>query len=356
MQRFSSPRGASPESSLYREISDQPKAISDTLAGQREQVKAFSRFLLEHYLTRLDVVAFGSSNNAARIGSYFTGPLLLNVQEPNEYARCNRRTSPVSLFVSQSGGTLRVIEAAERARASGIKVAVLTNTPNSALSGMADFLILTRAEPEKAIAATGTMTSAVCTFYHIGATLRTGEMNALKSLPERLERYIQSLPSTNLGEIVRNVNDAGMFIYLGENEFKHVAAEARLKMCETAAVFAEYNSTSAYQHGYMAAFGAELGPVSKIKKAMFIFQQPGEELLAKPYENLADNGGKHKLVYAFRYTASNFTDNFLLLPESNRLEQVILSITASQVLAHEIALKNGFEPGTSGTLQKVVTN
>ena len=240
---------------------------------------------------------------------------------------------------------------------------------------------------EEAIAATGTMISAAATFMHLGVELAIAKdsimsmpglaiakdgimsMELMGGLPASVGNYFGSLGRSTLGEVVESLKDVVLIAFLGERIFRDVADECALKVQETAEVITISNGTRMFRHGYNAPFGARVPPVSKLKKGIFVFLS-GDETENKIVANYAAHADKkgyqfHSIGYgkwSQSLNYSQFVRNFCVIPMTGSLYQswepakALLSIVEGQVLAHDLAVAKGLEPGTSEILSKVVVD
>ncbi len=350
---------------LANEMFAQPKSLADTLSGQKAAVTEFARVLKRQGTTQVDVVAIGSSMNAANIGKYGLTGVHLNVQEPPDFIQ----TSPVAIFVSQSGASSDAVpafEALTSKRRNRPLIVTLTNTLDSPFAAGADIVLPTYALKEEAIAATGTMICATATFFHLGVELAGGKgRKQLMGLPDALDEYINGLPRVvDLGEIVSSLVDGnvGYIAFLGERIFRGVADEAALKVQEIADVITASSGTRMFRHGYNTPLGARVQPVKGLGKALFIFPSgdAGEAKIIAKYKIQAEEA--EYLLCQFSYVDSTnqlqmIHDEFCAIPKDvGQFGKAILSVVASQVLAHDLAVAKGLEPGTSEILTKIVVD
>ncbi|MDO8553208.1 MAG: SIS domain-containing protein [Candidatus Micrarchaeota archaeon] len=335
---------------LGREILRQPTVLGTTFNNQRPQVESVAHFLTSKRIGVVDVVAIGSSKNAALVARHLLGKrLILNVQEPTDYLP----TSPILFLVSQSGESSEINRLLLQLRAhrskskGGLTIFTITNTPGSTLDKSADIFIHTHAGNEKSIAATGTMTSIILTFYHLGGLLpnASASINAnLESIQTNLRTFLDEFSYLSIQKIVENLKQTGYLAVLGRGLMLGVAAEAALKIGETAEIVTSYGSIDIFRHGYVAPFGARTEPTRSIKKSLLILPQYEDAFIMRHYMRLAAENGFH-----INYLLSNLLSNQL-----NSFNTAIFSIVLCQIIAHDLAVAKGITPGTSSILRKVV--
>lgn len=331
------------------EISAQPSALARTFAMQRLQVEELVGYLHRIDAVQVDAVGSGSSMNAARICQFAFRKMPLNVQDPGPF----RQASPVVLFISQSGESGDVLAALENAKDRVVTVAV-TNTPGSTLARNTDMQVFTHAEPEQCIPASGTMTSAVLTLFHIGAKFTESRegLDSIARLPEDAERFLRSLPQQPLAAMAERMKDVAYAAFLGEGMVKFAAAEIALKVAETADIMATYESVSMFRHGHIAPFLAKTMPLSGLKKAVLAFVSNYEQKALDDYSRLADMHGFsfYGMLDDCRLDGTRYPS----LGAESKLQRAIYPILFGQALAHEIAEIKGIAPGINGALTKIV--
>ena len=242
----------------------------------------------------------------------------------------------------------------ERLARSGSYTAAITNTPGSMLGKGASLRIPTFALEEKSIAATGTMTSAIATLLHLSATIRNDwkMLTLLYNLSDSAQAFIDGIGQTTFGIVASELSSARYIFFAGERALAHVASEAALKMRETAEIFAESNSALGAFHGFLSAFGSRVPEVAAIPKAIVLFAEWQDGALANRYRSFANAHGAQLQVIAcgegcdFGYS--------MKIPASTAAEKLVLPIIFSQMLAHDLTVKLGIEPGASDVNRKVV--
>ena len=335
---------------LMREIMLQPHSLESTLGCQKGRVRSFARYILRNGIGEMDAVGSGSSLNAALIGKSALRGISLRPCEPSSY----QANAKIALFVSQSGESGDVLEAQERARGRERLTVALTNDWKSALAVRSDMVIPTFAENEACVPATGTMLSALLTFFHLGAELsgRKGDWEALQRIPARLGIFLRSREiGDGIGRIAHGMEGVALAAFLGEGRHRHAASEIALKVSETAEIIAMHEGTAMFRHGRLAPFLAQTPPLSELKKAVVILSC-GNGNAAMVYSAL-DRG--NSTVYEVFHGAQTANGSALALGAQDPLEEAVFAIAFGQLLAHELALAKGMpQPGTGQALPKIV--
>jgi|GEM_PF-5337869 len=343
------------QSLMLQHILAQPETIQKTISGQKGQVQELSDALAK--AGRLSVLSCGSSFHVANLLKHaMDGQMAIEVAEqPLLYSG----TPPILLFISQSGCSGDLLPSFENAKANRSYRVALTNSPQSLLALQSDLAVFTHAPDESALVpAIGSMTGAVASAYHIAASAmaapyaKSRALAVLDALPEQLELFIGSIRGTPF-ESVADILKAAHYIYFaGQGALRWVAAEAALKVRETAEILTDSGSISGARHGFLSAFGSRIPAIRAIPKAIVLFAEAADAPLVKQYEGMA-------AVYSFPLitvacgAGCKFRASFFI-PAPSEAAKAISAISFSQMLAHDLAVHYGLEPGSSRINTKVV--
>lgn len=349
-------------SNLRREILAQPLGIERTVRMQAEQIKELVGIFEKAKaagLSTIDIVAAGSSRNAASIGTFAMrrsiNPLpYFVIQDPSLY----QQTSPILILVSQSGESkdlLDLLRKLEGLRHDFLTIA-LTNTPESSLATRTNMQLFTYAEKEESIAATGTMTAAVVSFFHLLAAINHDQhmMRNILGLPERLNDFLSAPYLLPIDELTRQLREVSLITFLGQDILSACAAEMALKVGETADAITISETMAMYKHGYGAPYGARTKPLASVGKAMFILSRGTmeESRFTAYYRKLLERS--NSLFREIRFGTQPSSGDKICLPAASTLEEAVLSLAFSHMLAHDLAAEKGIAPGTSEVLSKFV--
>jgi len=187
----------SPPTAMRTEIEQQPAALRATLdallprAAEAGQLAAGRRQVL--------FIARGTSDNAAVYGSYLLqahAGMLATLASPSiatEYRSRLDLSGVLAVALSQSGQTEEIVETLGWARDCGAATLAITNGDSSALAGVADLALVTRAGPEHAVPATKTFTTQLAALAVLAIGLGAGlDPGQLRSVPDEIERMLAS--------------------------------------------------------------------------------------------------------------------------------------------------------------------
>ena len=152
--------------------------------------------------------------------------------------------------ISRKGETKETNAAARYVKdVRGGRVLAISCTPESTLSKMSDFVIVTPTAAEQTKFMTKSFTSMLLIFQYLIAMKVRDEklLKELSTLPEHGAKIIQHYEQT-VKKIAEEF-DANLFVYLGQGPFYGLAAEAMLKVKEMACTPAEAFHTLELMHG-----------------------------------------------------------------------------------------------------------
>lgn len=255
---------------MLKEIFEQPKVITDCLAGRvdwnRMEVTLPELAALP-VPKRLHIVACGTSYHAGMWGKHLLeswARVPVNVEIASEFRYRDIILDPADmvLVISQSGETADTLAALRIAREHGVKVAGLCNVVGSSIAREADAVIYTQAGPEISVASTKAMCSQMVLLtlmaLHWGRntgalseTVRANVLQTLKKMPGQLETVLPAMRD-EAQVLARTYSKAKSFFYLGRGHCFPLALEGALKLKEISYIHAEGYASGEMKHGPIA--------------------------------------------------------------------------------------------------------
>ncbi len=252
----------SPPTAMRTEIEQQPAALRATLdallprAAEAGQLAAGRRQVL--------FIARGTSDNAAVYGSYLLqahAGMLATLASPSiatEYRSRLDLSGVLAVALSQSGQTEEIVETLGWARDCGAATLAITNGASSALAGVADLALVTRAGPEHAVPATKTFTTQLAALAVLAIGLGAGlDPGQLRSVPDEIERMLASGLDQILDPIVADLDGVAGVVVSGRGMAYAAALELALKLKEACYLHAMGLSWADLLHGPIAVVDAE---------------------------------------------------------------------------------------------------
>jgi glucosamine--fructose-6-phosphate aminotransferase (isomerizing) len=175
-----------------------------------------------------------------------------------EYSSRLDLSGVLAVALSQSGQTEEIVETLGWARDCGAATLAITNGASSALAGVADLALVTRAGPEHAVPATKTFTTQLAALavlaIGLGADLDPGQ---LRSVPGEIERMLASGLDEVLDPIVADLDGVAGAVVSGRGMAYAAALELALKLKEACYLHAMGLSWADLLHGPIAVVDAE---------------------------------------------------------------------------------------------------
>lgn len=341
---------------LRREIEEQP-AVWTRLVGDGAPGLRAAADLLRGVDPELVVLAArGTSDHAATYAQYFIHSrlgipaMLATPSSFTAYRAQLRYPRTLLVAVSQSGESPDLIETVRAAKAAGVTVLSITNTPASTVATLGDLHVDLHCGPEISVAATKTYTTTLLAL-HVVVSLAAGDpWNVVLARTEPLIRAASEglgglrglVPSR---EVLAASLAADRMLVVGRGYSMSSAREGALKLMETNRVAAS---------GWSAA-DATHGPLGQVTPGTLVFLLTAA---ATTRASVADFGRRAADLGGTMITigpdAGLGTAGEVALPSDvDESLLPLLEIIPFQLLAHSAALGRGFDPDNPPGLAKV---
>ena len=363
---------------MIKEIFEQPQGLHDTIAPrislpegvvQLNEVP-ISRQELQS-LTRINIVASGTSRHAGMVGQYMiqelTGiPADVDYASEFEYRNPMIGKSELTVVITQSGETADTGAAQREAKARGSRTVAISNVAGTTIAREADGVIYTLAGPEISIASTKAFTAQMAALFLFALHLAQARETLSPDLREHYIRELLELPAklkTLLGcadqceQIATEFHKVDDFLFLGRAIHYPIAMDGALKLKEVSYVHAEGYPTGETKHGPNALIDENL-PVVII--ATHDPESPGSVLrYEKSLGNIAGFKKQSSRVIALASEGdkkvSKLADHTIFIPHAPELLSPILEIVPLQLFAYYMAIKRGLDVDRPRNLVKSVT-
>ncbi|WP_432734472.1 glutamine--fructose-6-phosphate transaminase (isomerizing) [Maridesulfovibrio sp. FT414] len=292
---------------MIKEIFEQPKVISDCLAGRIDQTG--SEVLLSELEgmeppERLHIIACGTSYHAGLWGKYLIEqwakiPVEVEIASEFRYRDPLLPKGGVALAISQSGETADTLAGIKLAKDKGLPIIGLCNVVGSSVAREADYVVYTQAGPEISVASTKAMCSQLTALLLLALywgrkkgtldqTTYSKAAGDLRKIPSILEAELPAMRSM-AQELSREYSEAYSFFFLGRGLYFPLALEGALKLKEISYIHAEGYASGEMKHGPIAlidpkfptfamALNDDLFP--KVKSNLVEVQARGGEIIA----------------------------------------------------------------------------
>jgi glutamine---fructose-6-phosphate transaminase (isomerizing) len=363
---------------MIKEIFEQPQGLHDTIAPrislpegvvQLNEVPIRRKELRS--LTRINIVASGTSRHAGMVGQYMIQELAgipadVDYASEFEYRNPMIGKGELTIVITQSGETADTGAAQREAKARGSRTVAISNVAGTTIAREADGVIYTLAGPEISIASTKAFTAQMAALFLFALHLAQARETLSPDLREHYIRELLELSTklkTLLGcadqveKIATEFHKVDDFLFLGRAIHYPIAMDGALKLKEVSYVHAEGYPTGETKHGPNALIDENL-PVVII--ATHDPESPGSVLrYEKSLGNIAGFKKQSSRVIALGsegdQQVTKLADHTIFIPHAPELLSPILEIVPLQLFAYYMAIKRGLDVDRPRNLVKSVT-
>ena len=358
---------------MLKEISEQPRAVSDTLAGRLSLDRGEVHFSTEEFpltdadlrgVERVHLASCGTSWHASLVAKFYIERLArlpVEVDYASEFRYRDPLVGPGSLIVvvTQSGETADTLAALREAKARGARAIAVCNVLGSTATREAEGTILTHCGPEIGVASTKAFTAQLAALFLLAVRLGLARgaldndaarraLTEVARVPALLERALKL--DEEIQKLARLHKDASDFLFLGRGVNYPIALEGALKLKEISYIHAEGYPAGEMKHGPIALIDQTL-PVVALA--------PKDELFEKMLSNMeavkARGGVLTALTTEGNDELDGLADHVLKVPEASEFAAPIVLTVPLQLLAYHIALLRGCDVDQPRNLAKSVT-
>jgi glucosamine--fructose-6-phosphate aminotransferase (isomerizing) len=352
---------------MQKEIFEQPRAISDTLAN----IASFGPELFGanpkdwDAFDQILILACGTSYYSACVAKYWLEDIAgipTQVEIASEYRYRSTVPNPKTLIivVSQSGETADTLAALRHAKSLGHPYTLaICNVASSAMVRETNWHFLTKAGAEIGVASTKAFTTQLLALYLLAVSLakRAGKISAekekellrdLRHLPKALHAVLALEPQIIAWSDAFSKCENALF--LGRGMHYPIALEGALKLKEISYIHAEAYPAGELKHGPLALVTDKM-PVVTVA--------PNDVLLEKLKSNMQEVKARGGKLYVFADQDTNILNadgiNVIRLPEHYGNLSPILHVVPLQLLAYHTACARGTDIDKPRNLAKSVT-
>ena len=355
---------------MLKEIYEQPKALTDTLAGRIDD--HYRIHLPELNLTprearaidKVFVVACGTSYHAGLMAKYAIErwtrlPVEIDIASEFRYRDPVLDDRTMVIGMSQSGETADTLAAIEYAQAQGAYVVATTNVVDSSMARVADSVLYTRAGPEIGVASTKTFVCQLVLMQLLalylaqirgaldGATVEV-MAKSIRALPGQVEKLLEQ--ADDIMEQARKYKDVKDVFFLGRGVSFPIALEGALKLKEIAYVRAEGYPAGEMKHG----------PIALIEKGVLVVGVATKSHLhAKTLSNMEEVKARAATLFMVLTEGDTegqrLADDVAWVPPAPELIAPVTAVIPLQLFAYAISKAKGLDVDKPRNLAKTVT-
>jgi len=363
---------------MLREIFEQPQAIEKTLAPRVSLAKSEIDIAQEvkiseaelRQVTRINIVASGTSRHAGMVGQYMMQelagiPVEVDYASEFEYRNPAIGTHEVTIVITQSGETSDTMAAQRIAKQKGSRTIAISNVEGSTIAREADGVLYTYAGREVSIASTKAFTAQMAVLFLLSGYLGQTRGQLSKSiaehwieelllLPKKAETVLES--AAKCKELAERFQHSEDFLFVGRAIHYPIAMDGALKLKEVSYVHAEGYPTGETKHGPIALIDENLPVV------MIATHDPNDSGSVLRYEKnlstLRDYKKQHGRVIALAsqgdHQIEDLADHTIFIPQAPELLLPMLEIIPLQLFAYYIAVIRGLDVDKPRNLVKSV--
>ncbi len=334
------------ETFMAAEIRETPAVVAALMAEQGRAIAELGRALRARDPAVVVTCARGSSDNAAAVFKYLCEILLgvpvasMGPSVASLYGAPLKLRTAVVVSVSQSGRSPDIVALQGAAREAGAFSLCVVNQGDSPLALGADAVVPLGAGIERSVAATKTCLASAVALAALVAEWRDDAAlrRAVAALPEALERTLRC----DWGAAVPAFRDAASAYVVGRGPALPVAAEAALKLKETAVLHAEAFSSAEVMHGPLQLLGEGFPVIA------FAQGDASRDAMRDSVARLKAAGGR-----VFPVSTEAAAGSLAAAPTGHPLLDPLSMLLGFYAFAEQLARARGHDPDRPSHLRKV---
>jgi glucosamine--fructose-6-phosphate aminotransferase (isomerizing) len=352
---------------FLKETHEQPETLERALSGRliNGDVQLPELASLDpQRIKRVVLTGCGSAYHACVIAQYFFEdwlgvPVETAVGSELRYRKTLLDDSVLFIAVSQSGETADTLAAFEVAQSAGAQLLAVTNVVGSAITTLANAVLLQHSGPEIAVVSSKTFTGQVATLLLAGLWLAKARGNqelrrrqelviGLASLPALLRRVLSD--TDQIARIGESCSHLDRLLFLGRGIGYPMALEGALKLKEISYIQAEGYAAGELKHGPLALVEEGTTVLVVATKSDTL-----EKLLSNVEEVRARGGRIIAIASEGDERVIPHADEVIWVPETLEALSPIVNVVPMQLLAYHAAVARGCDVDKPRNLAKSVT-
>jgi glucosamine--fructose-6-phosphate aminotransferase (isomerizing) len=356
---------------MQKEIHEQTRAVTDTLAGRVDFVNGEIRLpdlhLTEEFARQIEkvyITACGTAAYAGMVGKYLIEkiarvPVEVVIGSEFRYSDPILNGRTVVLAISQSGETADTLAAMEEGRRKGAVLWSIVNAIGSQAMRVADGFISMQTGPEIGVASTKAFTAPLVDQYMLAILLadlrgaidertRKALVSDLRLIPDLVGRTLER--EADVQVVAHTLKDIRDCLYLGRGINMPIAYEGALKLKEISYIHAEGYPAGEMKHGPIALIDEHMPVVCLAPK------DPWREKMVSQIQQAKARGGTVITVATDGdELVKGMSDHVLWVPETPWMLSPVVTVLPLQLLAYHIAALRGLDVDQPRNLAKSVT-
>lgn len=336
---------------LLKEIYEQAEVVARVAANDKSAVKRAAKYIKDSWGTYF--TACGTASHAGLCATYMFSEIAkrhVNFTVGSEFPYFEDFLVEKSLLIaaSQSGETMDTLEAVRAAKKHGSKILAMVNVPGSSLTRLADYTLLLKAGPERAVLSTKAYMAKLSLFLLLAYTL-DGKyeqgVKTLKKVHKALRKMLDKDFENNIKTLAKKLYKKENIYLIGRGVNYPTALEGALKIKEASYIHAEGFAGGELKHGVIALIEKGTPCIAIVAN-----DRARDSVLSNATE-MKTRGGY--LIGIAPQNESVF-DYWIKVPDV-KCASSLLSIVPLQLLAYHLTLLKGHNPDKPRNLAKSVT-
>ena len=354
---------------MIKEIHEQPKAITDTIASVVNDYQIdFDKIGLHEDVVKkfqqIIIVACGSAYHVGMVGQYVFEEMAgipVRVELASEFRYRNPRVKDTDLviIISQSGETADSLAALREAKEKGATTLGIVNVVGSSIAREADHVFYTMAGPEIAVATTKAYSTQLIAIYLIAIkfALVRGELtqsaseeliDEMRTIPEKIEKIISD--KERLQWFAAKYAGARDIYFIGRGIDYAICMEGSLKMKEISYIHSEAYAAGELKHG----------TISLIEDGTLVIgSMTQQDLYEKTLSNMVEVKARGAYLFGLtNYGNYNIEDNAdftVYIPQISKYFTASLAVIPLQLIGYYVSVAKGLDVDKPRNLAKSVT-
>jgi glucosamine--fructose-6-phosphate aminotransferase (isomerizing) len=335
---------------MEKEIYDQPKMLTNLADLPQKTVQDITTAIKKSTKTLL--LGSGTASYAAIFGQYLLNFRGLEAEGvvATEFAKLEPLLNKDKTFIalSQSGETIDLIAAVDKAKRKGMRIIALTNVLGSTLYRKADYKLLLTAGQEVAVASTKAFVAKLAILIQLAYELDGNLVEGKELVSKSAQAVNDILTGTLRGQIkslAKKLKDNEHMFAVGRGLSYPIAMETSIKVKEVSYIHAE-----AYPGGEL-----KHGPIALIDKGMpCVVIAPNDDTLTDMISAAHEMKARGGLIIGLSPKKEAVFDIHLPVPDLKQATAIPMTAIV-QLLAYDLAVARGLNPDKPRNLAKSVT-
>jgi glucosamine--fructose-6-phosphate aminotransferase (isomerizing) len=356
---------------MQKEIHEQVRAITDTLAGRVDFANGKIRIPdlnltgeLAKKIEKIYITACGTAAYAGMVGKYLIEkiarvPVEVVIGSEFRYSDPILNDRTVVLAISQSGETADTLAAMEEGRRKGAIIWSIVNAIGSQAMRVADGFISMQTGPEIGVASTKAFTAPLVDQYMLAILLadlrgtiddktRKELISDLRLIPDLVGRTLEREDEVEV--VAHALKDIRDCLYLGRGINMPIAYEGALKLKEISYIHAEGYPAGEMKHGPIALIDEHMPVLCLAPKDPW-----HEKMISQIQQAKARDGVVIAVATDGDELIQGMASHVLWVPETPWMLSPVITVLPLQLLAYHIAAIRGLDVDQPRNLAKSVT-